>query len=98
MWREDRKSGMKAVLMGGNLWNLLGIRKMDSVPNSRVREPCGVTKGIDERINQSVLWLLCRTEEREKSRIDKRVYKEVYMGSCSVGLPRKRWIDSVNDV
>ena len=30
----------------GNLRGLLGIRRMDKVPNSRIRELCGVTKGV----------------------------------------------------
>ena len=33
------------------LRGLLGIRKMDEVP----REFCGVTKGVDERIDEGVL-------------------------------------------
>ena len=33
----------------GNLRSLLGIRRMDRVPNGRIRELCGVTKGVDER-------------------------------------------------
>ena len=34
-----------------NLRGLLGIRRMDKVPNARIRELCGVRKGLDERID-----------------------------------------------
>ena len=38
-----------------NLKGLLGIRRMYSVPNARIRELFGVTKGVDERIEEGVL-------------------------------------------
>ena len=38
-----------------NLRILLGIRRMDRVPNPRVRELCGVRKVLDEKINEGVL-------------------------------------------
>ena len=38
-----------------NLRILLSIRRMDRVPNSRVRELCGVRKVLDEKINEGVL-------------------------------------------
>ena len=41
-----------------NLRGLLGIRRMDRVPNARISELCGVKKGIDESIDESVFrWL-----------------------------------------
>ena len=33
-----------------NLIGLLGIRMMDMVRNAWIRELCGVTKGVDERL------------------------------------------------
>ena len=38
-----------------NLKGLLGIRTMDSIPNARIRELCGVKKGLDEKIDEGVL-------------------------------------------
>ena len=38
-----------------NLRELLGIRRMDKVPNAQIREVCGVTKVVDERNDESVL-------------------------------------------
>ena len=32
-----------------NFRTLLGIRRMDKVPNARIRELYGVTKGVNER-------------------------------------------------
>ena len=45
---------IRAVQMD-NHRGLLGIRRMVKVPNSRIRELWGVTKGVDERIDESVL-------------------------------------------
>ena len=38
---------MRAVKMD-NLRGLLGVRRTDIVPNTRIRQFCGVTKGVDE--------------------------------------------------
>ena len=38
-----------------NLRGLLGVRRMDRVLNVRIRELCGVAKGVDERTDESVL-------------------------------------------
>ena len=72
-----------------NLKGLLGIRRMDRIPNAWIRELCRVTKGVDERINKD--WWV------ENGRIAKRVYVGECAGSRSVGSPRKRWIDTVQD-
>ena len=37
-----------------NLRGLLGIRRMDRVPNARIRQLCGVTKGVEEMIDEGV--------------------------------------------
>ena len=42
--------------MMDNLGGLLGIRRMDRVPNTRTRELCGVKKGLDERIDGVIRW------------------------------------------
>ena len=52
---------------------------MDRVPNSRIREFCGVTKG----------------GENENDGIAKRFHVGEDAGSPSVGRGRKRWIDTV---
>ena len=38
-----------------NLRGLLGIRRMDKVANARIKQLCGVTKGVDEKIDEGVL-------------------------------------------
>ena len=96
LWQEKERSRISAVQMD-NLRGLLSIRKMDMVPNARVREFCGVKKGVDERIDEGVLRWFGHVEKRERDRIDKRVYVGECAGSCSVGRPRKRWIDNVKD-
>ena len=62
---------------------------MDSPPNVRIRELCGVTKGVDERIDEDVFRWFGHVERMENDRIAKRVYVGEYAGSHSVGRPRK---------
>ena len=50
IWRENEKHTIKAIQMG-TLRDLLGIRRMERVPNAQIREMCGVMKGKDERID-----------------------------------------------
>ena len=53
-----------------NLRGLLGVRRMNGIPNIRIRELCGVTKGVDESIDDGVLWWFGHVERMEKERID----------------------------
>ena len=70
LWKEKERSRVRAVQMD-NLRGLLGIRRMDRIPNARIWELCGVRKGLDERIDECVL--LCFGHvERMKS-----LYKRV---------------------
>ena len=38
-----------------NLKGLSGIRRMEKVPNARIKQLCGVTKSVDEKIDEGVL-------------------------------------------
>ena len=68
--KEKERFSIRAVHMK-NLRGLLGIRRMDRVSNARIRELCGVRKGLDERIDEGVLrWF----GHIVKNRIAKRVY------------------------
>ena len=70
-----------------NLRGLLGIRRMDRVPNAQIRELCGVREGLDERINEDIiLWF----GHMERDRITKRIYVVECAGNHSVGRPWKR--------
>ena len=50
IWREKERSRIRTVQMD-NLRGLLGIRIMDKVPNTQIRQLCGVVKGLDENID-----------------------------------------------
>ena len=54
MLRKEKRPRVRAVQMD-NLRRLLGIRRMDKVPNARVREFCLVKKYLDEKIDEGVL-------------------------------------------
>ena len=67
------KSRIRAVQMD-NLRGLLGIRRMNKVPNAQIRDLCGVTRGVEERIDEGVLRWFCHVKRMENDRIAKRVY------------------------
>ena len=74
LWEKER-SKIRIVQMD-NLRVLVGIRRMDRVPNARIREFCEVTKEVDERIGEGVLQWYGHVERMERDRIAKRVYEE----------------------
>ena len=53
-WKEKERPRIRAVQID-NLRGLLGIRRMGRVSNARIRELCGMVKGLDERIDEGVL-------------------------------------------
>ena len=55
IWKEKEMSRIRSVQMD-NLRGLLGVRRMYRVPNALIREFSGVTKEVDERIDEGVLW------------------------------------------
>ena len=57
-----------------NLRGQVGTRRMNRGPNVRIRELCGVTKGVDERIDEGVLRWFSHVERLGKDRNAKRVY------------------------
>ena len=70
LWKEKEKSRVKTLQMD-NFRGLLGIRRMDRVLNIRIRELCGVKMGLDERIDEGVLWWFGHVERMERDRIAK---------------------------
>ena len=75
------------------LRGFLGINRIDKVSNERIRKLCGVTKGLNERIEEGVLQWFGHVERMENDRIAKRKCA----GCGSVGRPRERWIDTVKE-
>ena len=57
-----------------DLRGLLGIRRMDNVPNARIRELCRVMKRVAERIEEDVLRWFGHVKRMENDRNAKRVY------------------------
>ena len=50
IWREQERSRIRDVQMD-NPRGLLGIRRIYKVPYAQIRQLCGVTKGVDEKID-----------------------------------------------
>ena len=53
IWKGKERFRIRTVEMD-NLRVLLGIMRMNKVPNARIRELCGVTKRLDERMDEGV--------------------------------------------
>ena len=62
----------------GKLRSLLGIKRMDKVPNVRISELFGVTKWWDEKIDEGVLRWFGHVE-----RMNNKIAKRVYVGECA---------------
>ena len=54
-------------------------------------------KGLNESINEGVLWWFGHKERMERDRITKRVYVGEFTGNRSVSRPRKRWTDTMKE-
>ena len=52
--KEKERSSVRAVQMD-NLRELLAIRRMDRVPNARIRGLCGVRKDLDEKLDEGLM-------------------------------------------
>ena len=94
LWKE--RSRIRAVQMD-NLKGLLGIRRMDRVPNAQIRELCGVKKGLDKKIDEGVLLWFSHMERMENDSIATRAYVGECAACHSVGRLQKRWIDAMKD-
>ena len=57
----------------GKLRGMLDIRKMYRIPNARIKELCGMKKGLDKRIYEIVVQWLSHVKRMERDRIA-RVY------------------------
>ena len=84
LWKEKERSITRSAEMN-NLRSLLSIRRMDSVPNTRIRKFC-----VDERIDEGVLRWFGHVK-RMKNYI---IAKRIRVGECVVirseGRPWKR--------
>ena len=63
IWRENERSRIRNLKME-DLRGLLGISRMDKVPNAQLRELCGVMKGLEERIDEGLLRWFDHMERR----------------------------------
>ena len=72
-----------------NLRGLLCIRRMDKVPNARIRQLCGVTKGVNEKIEESIFRWFGNVERMKNDSIVKGVYLGECAASHTVSRPRK---------
>ena len=62
---ERKRRGLGLGLYRG----LVGIRRMDNVTNVQIKQLCGVTKGLDEKIDENVHRWFGHVERMENDRI-----------------------------
>ena len=48
-WKKKERSRIRTIQMDDLRGLLIIIRRMDKVPNARIRKLCGVTKGVEEK-------------------------------------------------
>ena len=70
IWKEKERSRIRAV-QRDNKRDLLGIRRMDKVQNTQIRQLYKAMKGVDEKIDEGVFRWFGHVEE--------------CAGSCSMG-------------
>lgn len=80
-----------------SLRGIIGVRRVDQIRSERIREMCGIAKGMDELIDESVLRWYGHVERMEGERVVRRVYVSEGVGRRSIGRPRKRWKDNVSE-
>src|SRR5678815_4819944 len=80
-----------------SLRGILGVRRIDKMRNERIRDLCGVKKGVNERINESMLRWFGHVERMNDSRLVKRMYSGECFGNRPAGRPKKKWIESVKE-
>ena len=68
IWRKKDRSIVMAVQMD-NLRGVLGIRRMGKVLNAGIRQLCGVTNGVDKKIDEGVLRWFGYVERMENGRV-----------------------------
>ena len=86
---EMERSMIRVVQMD-DLRSLLGIRRVDKVPNARIKQFCVVMEGVDEKIDDVVLWWFSQVERMESDRAANRVYVRECAVSHLVGRLWKR--------
>ena len=96
LWKENKRSRISTVQMD-NLRGLLGIKRMDRVPNIQIREFCGVEKRLDERIGEAILQWFSHVGRMKSDSIAAKVYAGECAGNHSVVRQWKKWIDTVNE-
>ena len=72
IWKEEERSRIRAVQMD-KIRSWLGIRRIERIPNARIRELSGMAKGMDERIEEGVIHWFSHVERMENDRIAKRL-------------------------
>ena len=73
-----------------SLWLILRVCSLSvlviaRVVNARIRQLCGVMKGVDKKIDEAVLQWFGYVERMKNNRTAKRIYVGECACSCSVG-------------
>ena len=77
------------------LKNICGIRRVDRVRNSLIRERCGFELSVLEIIERNVLKWFGHVERMREERLVERVYRDTVAGKRGRGRPQRRWRNEV---
>src|SRR5678815_2173447 len=95
VWNKRYRSKVQCVQMD-NLKGVLDVRRIEKMRNERIRELCGVKKGVNERINESMLRWFGHVERMNDSRLIKRMHNGECVGNRPAARPKK-WIELVKE-
>ena len=80
------------------LRNICGIRRVDRVRNTIIRERCGCELSVLERIERNVLKWFVHVKRMGEERLLKRMHQANVESNRGRGRPQRRWRDEVNDL
>ena len=92
--QEGYKSRVRAVEMN-YLRGACGVTWRDRLTNEEVKERCGVSVDVTEKIRRNTLRWFGHVERMESESLTKRVYVSEVDGVRGRGRPRLRWRDGV---
>lgn len=97
VWQKKNESRLNAVEMR-SLRNMCGLRLVDRVRNSVIREKCGLKEDVVMKVRKGMLRWFGHIERMSESRVTKGIYKSKLAGVVPKGRPRRTFEDQIREV
>ena len=75
---------------------IIGVSRLDRIPNDEIRERCGV-RDIRDKAREARLRWYGHVMRRDRDEAVKKVWDMQFQGRRPVGRPRKRWWDCIRE-